>query len=112
MAGGGWLIEVVIAGSRAQLMHVMIKPITEGGSSSVGAGAGSGGGDHGVTGGFSHGEGAGGHCLLCISPPFSELPHSEEREAREAHLTDTCVYPGLGLQVPLGGGGLGASLHW
>lgn len=47
MAGGGWLIEVVIAGSRAQLMHVMIKPITEGGSSSVGAGAGSGGGDHG-----------------------------------------------------------------
>jgi hypothetical protein len=28
-------------------MHVMIKPITEGGSSSVGAGAGSGGGDHG-----------------------------------------------------------------
>lgn len=24
--GGGWLIEVIIAGSRPSLMHVMIKP--------------------------------------------------------------------------------------
>lgn len=59
-------------------MHVMIKPITEGGSSSVGAG--SGGGDHGVTDSFSHGEGAGGHCLLCVLPLSPELPHTERRE--------------------------------